>query len=103
MLDAEHVHRAALALREARLAPRQFGHDHLGIDAIGEHVAMVAVTGDDAVLVAVERRLQPDRDGFLTDVEVAETADQAGAVKLPRLLLKEIGRASCRERVCQYG
>src|SRR3546814_2323439 len=28
------------------------------------------------------------RDGFLTDVEVAETADQAEAVKLPRLLLK---------------
>src|SRR3546814_17023538 len=94
MLDAEHVHRAALALRDARLAPRQFGHDHLGIDAIGEHVAMVAVTGDDAVLVAVERRLQPDRDGFLTDVEVAETADQRSEA---RRVGKECG-STCRSR-----
>src|SRR3546814_8374475 len=35
MLDAEHVHRAALALRDAGLAPRQLGHDDLGIDTIG--------------------------------------------------------------------
>src|SRR3954470_20750157 len=27
MLDAEHVHRAALALRDSSLAPRQLGHD----------------------------------------------------------------------------
>jgi hypothetical protein len=31
-----------------------------GIDAVGEHVAMVAVAGDDAVLACLERRLQPD-------------------------------------------
>src|SRR3546814_18970288 len=85
MLDAEHVHRAALAFRDAGLASRQLGHDDLRIDAIGEHVALIAVAGDHTVLVAVERRLQAARDGFPTDIEVAETAHQADAVKLPRL------------------
>ena len=77
-----------LPLRDARRAPGQLGHDHLGIDAVGEHVAMVAIAGDDAVLAAVERRLQPDRDRFLADVEVAEAADQAEAVELAGLLLE---------------
>ncbi len=39
-------------------------------------------------LLAVERRLEPDCDRFLADVEVAEAADQAEAVKLPGLLLE---------------
>ena len=63
-------------------APGQLGHDHLGIDAVGEHVAMVAIAGDDAVLADLERRLEADRDRFLADIEVAEAADQAEAVKL---------------------
>src|SRR3546814_1433972 len=45
---------------------------------------LIAVAGDHAVLVAVERRLQAHRDRLLPDIEV------------------KIGRASCRERVCQY-
>src|SRR3546814_5907918 len=84
MLAAEHVHRAALALRDAGLAPRQLGHDDLGIDAIGEHVAVIAVAGDHAVLVAVERRLQAHRDRLLPDIEVTEPADQAEAIALAR-------------------
>ncbi len=32
--------------------------------------------------------LQPDRDRFLADIEVAEAADQPEAVKLPRALLE---------------
>ena len=88
MLDAEHVHRAALALGDAGVAAGQLGHDHLGIDAVGEHVAMVAIAGDDAVLADLHRRLQADRDRFLADIEVAEAADQAEAVKLPGPLLE---------------
>ncbi len=38
---------------------------------------MVAIAGDDAVLADGHCALQADRDGFLADVEVAETADQA--------------------------
>ena len=39
-------------------------------------------------LLAVERRLQPDRDRFLADIEMAEAADQAEAVELAGLLLE---------------
>ena len=39
-------------------------------------------------LLAVERRLQADRDRFLADIEVAEAADQAEAVELAGLLLE---------------
>src|SRR3546814_21016402 len=85
MLDAEHRNRTALALGNTGLASGQLGHDDLWVDTIGPHVAMVAIAGDDAVLVAVERRLQPDRAGFLSDIEVAEAADQAETIELARL------------------
>ena len=88
VVDAEHVHRSALAVADAGVAPGQLGHDHLGVDAVGEHVAMVAVAGDDAVLADRHRGLQADRDRFLADVEVAEAADQPEAVKLPGALLE---------------
>src|SRR3546814_21138395 len=89
MLDAEHMHRTALALGNTGLASGQLGHDDLWVDTIGEHVAMVAIAGDDAVLVAVERRLQPDRDGFLSAIEVAEAAEQHQTIVLARLLLEK--------------
>ncbi len=88
VLGAEHVHRTALAARNPRRAAGQFGHDDLGIDAVGEHVAVIAIAGDDAVPIRVERRLQPDRHRFLTDIEVAKPADQAEAVKLAGLFLE---------------
>ena len=88
VLDAEHVHRAALALGDAGCAAGQLGHDHFGVDAVSEHVAVVAIAGDDAVLARRQRRLQPDRDRFLADVEMAEAADQAEPVKLAGALLE---------------
>src|SRR3546814_16904517 len=105
MLDAEQVHRAALALRDAGLAPRQLGHDDLGIDAIGEHVAVIAVAGDHAVLVAVERRLQAHRDRLLPDIEVTEPADQAEAIELARSEERRVGKecvSTCRSRWWPY-
>src|SRR3546814_18593138 len=51
-------------------------------------MAVVAITSDDAVLADRERRLQTHRDSFLTDVEVAEAADQPKPVELPGLLLE---------------
>src|SRR3546814_20394084 len=47
MLDAEHMHRTALALGNAGLASGQLGHNDLWVDTIGEHVAMVAIAGDE--------------------------------------------------------
>src|SRR3546814_6455145 len=50
VLHREHVHRAALAARNAGGAAGEFGHDDLGVDAIGQPMAVVAITSDDAVL-----------------------------------------------------
>jgi len=50
-------------------------------------VAMIAVGGDDGVGL-IGRGLGADDDGFLADVEVAETADQAHAVHLSGLFLE---------------
>jgi hypothetical protein len=88
VLDAEHVHRAALALGNAGGAAGQLGHDQLGVDAIGEHVAVVAIARDDAVLADGHRRLKADGDRFLTDIEVAKAADQPEAVKLTSALFE---------------
>jgi hypothetical protein len=88
MVDAEHVHRAALALGNSGGAPGELGHDHSRIDPVSEHVAMVAIAGDDAVAARLERRLEADGDRFLADIEVAEAADQSETVKLAGALLE---------------
>lgn len=49
---------------------------------------MVAIAGDHAVLAGLERRLDADGDRFLANIEVTEAADEAEAVKLPRLFLE---------------
>ena len=50
-------------------------------------MTVIAVAGDDLV-ARLQRHLHADDDGFLADIEVAETADQAHAVHLPRLFLE---------------
>jgi hypothetical protein len=59
----------------------------LGVHSGGEHVAMIAVSRYD-LIARLERHLHADDDGFLTDVQVAETADRAHAVELTSLLLE---------------
>ncbi len=68
-------------------AAGQLGHDALGVHAAGQHVAVVAIAGDDGVAL-FERHLHADHHGLLADVEVAEAADQAHAVHLAGLLLE---------------
>ena len=65
----------------------QFGHHPLRVHAAGQHVAMIAIAGDDLVAV-LDRHLHADHDRFLADVEMAEAADQAHAVHLPGLFLE---------------
>jgi hypothetical protein len=50
-------------------------------------VPVIAVAGDDLVAL-YHRHLQSYDDRFLADIEVAESADQAHAVELSRLLLE---------------
>src|ERR1700674_4392328 len=87
LLDGEHMHRTALAFGVARTATGKLGHDALRIHAAGEHMAVVAVGGDHLIAV-LGGELHADDDGFLTDVEVAEPADEAHAVHLAGLFLE---------------
>jgi hypothetical protein len=66
LLDAAHVHRAALTLGIAVAAVGELGHDALGVHAAGEHVAVVAIAGDDLV-ARRERQRHADHDRFLED------------------------------------
>ena len=91
LLDAEHVHRAALALGKPVAAAGEFGHHALGVHAAGDHVAVVAVTGDDLV-AGLQRHLHTNDDRFLADVEMAESANQSHAVHLARLLFEAADR-----------
>ncbi len=51
-------------------------------------MAMIAIAGDHAVTIRIQRGLQPDGDRFLSDIKMAEPANQPEPVKLPRLFLE---------------
>jgi hypothetical protein len=87
LLGGEHVHRAALAAGIAVLPAGQLGHHALGIHARGQHVAVVAIAGDDAI-TRLQRHLHADHNGLLADVKMAEASDQAHAVHLAGLFLE---------------
>ena len=87
LVRREEVHRAALAFRAARGFAIKLGHALVHAHADGEGVAVVAVGGDDVVIVAHERA-GADGDGFLADVEVEKAAHFSAVVLLQRLLLK---------------
>src|SRR5918994_614465 len=75
-LDVEEVHRAALALDDARSLAVELGHDVLGIAPQQERVGVVPVGGDDLVAF-LEGLEEPGRDGLLTGVDVKVAPDLA--------------------------
>ena len=87
LLAAEHMHRAALALGIACGAARQLGHDAFRVHARGQHMAVITIGRND-IVARLQCSLQAHDHGFLPDIEVAEAADQAHAIELPRLLLE---------------
>ena len=87
LLDAEHVHRAALALGQAAATSGEFRHHTLGVHAASQHMAVVAIARDHLV-TRLRRHLHADDHRFLADVEVAEPADEAHAIHLAGLLLE---------------
>src|SRR6266446_5106990 len=86
-LPAEHVHRAAFAVRITAAAPGQLGHDALGVHAAGQHMPVIPIGGDDRVNL-LERRLHTDDDRLLPNIEVTKAADQPHAVHLTGPLLE---------------
>lgn len=83
----EHVHGATLALGAAGDFSVHFGHAGACGHAAGEGVTVVAVRGDDWVVV-VEGVDGADGEGFLADVEVTEAADFGLLVGLGAAVLK---------------
>src|SRR5258708_16617038 len=87
LLHRKHVHRAAFALRMASAPAGQLCHHALWIHTASQHVPVDTIAADDLV-TRLDRHLHADDDGLLTDVEVAEAADQPHAVELPGFLLE---------------
>ncbi|MFT3685088.1 MAG: hypothetical protein QM783_09215 [Phycisphaerales bacterium] len=83
----EHVHAAALAFGAAGDLAEHLGHAGAHAHAAGERVTVVAVGGDDRVVLlkAVDGA---DGEGFLPDVEMAEAADLGLLVRLGAAVLK---------------
>ena len=84
---AEHVHGTTLSPRISGGASGEFGHDALGVHSASKHVAMVAICGDTLVAL-LGGGLKAGHHGFLTYVEVTESADLAHSVELTGLFLK---------------
>src|SRR5437763_817711 len=87
LLAAEHVHRAALAVRIAAAPAGQLGHHTLRVHAAGQHMAVIAVGGDDRVAL-LQRGLHADDYRLLSDIEMTKSADQPHAVHLACPLLE---------------
>ena len=76
-----------LPLEQPAALPNSSAITVRGDDAPGERVAVLAVGAGD-VVVGPERGEAAHRDGLLADVEMAEAADLAEAVRLAGLLLE---------------
>jgi hypothetical protein len=87
LLHRKHVHGAALALGITAAAAGELRHDAFGVHVASEHVAVIAIAGDDLV-AGLDRHLHADHHRLLADIEVAEAADQPHAVELAGLLLE---------------
>ena len=86
-LFAEHMHGSALAAGIAIRAAGQFGHHAAGVHAASQHMAMIPVRCNDLIVI-LQRRLDPDHDGFLANIEMAKSADLAHAVELTGLFFE---------------
>src|SRR5215471_7568527 len=87
LLYREHVHGAAFAFGVAMAASGKLGHYALRLHAGREHMAMIAIGGDD-LIAGFDHHLHADDHCLLADIEVTESADEPHAVKLAGLLLE---------------
>ena len=87
VLRGEHMHGAALALRYAGSAAREFGKHQPRRRAAGNGVSVAAIAGDEGV-VGANGPVDADGHRFLPDVEVAKAADQPQTVHLASFFLE---------------
>ena len=68
------VHRATLALADARCLAGHLGHQRIHVEATGDSLSVVTVGGDN-VIVLGQRADRADANGLLPDVQVTESPD----------------------------
>ncbi len=83
----EEMHRAALALGAAGHLAVELRHERVQLHADRDGVAVVAVGGDDVVVLA-HQRAAADGHRLLADVEMQEAADLLGLVGAQAALLE---------------
>ena len=81
ILAIEEVHRAAETARAAGFLAEQFGHAGIWACAARERMGVVAISGDDVIVVARGCDRAAD-DRFLANVKMAEAADLLGLILL---------------------
>ena len=86
-LGVENVHGPALSTRAAGLAAEQLGHDGSRAHSARERLTVITVRGD-YVVVGANHGHHAGRDCFLSDIEVAESADFSERIGFGAALLE---------------
>ena len=87
-VGCKKVHRPATSSGAAGAFPEDFRHHGLQIPAFGQVMAVRAVSAPDIVLF-LERRTDPGRDGFLPNAEMTRSLDVASRDEVGDALLNE--------------
>src|SRR5207247_10177800 len=83
----EEVHRATQPSRASGFFSKKFGHACVCARAAGECVRMIAICGDDVIIVTHSRH-RSGHDRFLADVEMTKAADFLRLILLTRAFLE---------------
>ena len=81
------MHGTALAFGITVHATGQLGHDAPRLHAAGQHMRMITIAGDDLV-ACLRHRLQADHNRFLSNIEMAKTANLSHCIDLAAALFK---------------
>ena len=98
ILLVEKMHRTAQPARAAGLFSEKLGHAGVGAGAASERMTMIAIGGDD-VIVVPHRRDCADHDRFLPNVKMAKTADFLRLILLTRALFETPNQQHQREHL----
>jgi hypothetical protein len=83
----EEVHRAAFATRTSGGLAIKLGHDGVRRHALGDRLAVLAVTRQ-YIVIRTQRRDRAHADSFLADIQVTEAADLPQAVRFGAFLFE---------------
>src|SRR5205807_9843215 len=94
----EKMHRTAEPLRTAVRFSEKFRHARVRANAARESVTVIAISGNDVIILAHGRDRAGD-DCFLTDVKMTKAADLLRLILLARAFLKTPDQQHQREHL----